>query len=333
MSKLSTSSTHAYAAAPKMHRNPVKIHPQSETSSLQCYRQEMGKFPLLSKEAELKIAEAIEQATLVLEAQQAALDQAVRLSQSDLDRLQRQIAVAKRQLQKVKEPLIKANLRLVLSLAKKYCGRGLALADLIQEGNLGLMRAVDQFDYRLGYRFSTYAMDWIRQALTEAIDEQVPTIRIPSYKAKAVRRFSKHQQQLAQTLGTEPSTQALVQHLGLPEDHICELLRLKDPIARQVSTLTPLDRMASTEPSPLQQILVESLKKTVSQLLATLKTREAAILNLRFGLKEADDQSLETISHAFGISPERVRQIESAALKKLRLLLHTKPLANLRPCR
>ncbi len=295
-------------------------------NSLQRYRQEMGNIPLLSVQEERRIAEAIEESTRALKALQASLAQGS-LSTIEASALEYQVCTAQRQVQKAKQPLIEANLRLVASLAKKYQGRGVALEDLIQEGNLGLIKAVDHFDYHLGYPFATYATWWIRQALMQAIDDKGRTIRIPSYMRKAIRHFTKQQQQLAQKLGKEPSTQEMVQHLKLSEDEICEMLQLKATSPQQNTTTEPLDRLIDpTEPSPFNEALLEAFRKVLPQILATLKPRHAQVLRMRFGLDETEEHTLEAIGNTLGITRERVRQIEGAALKKIKFPSHAKPL-------
>ncbi|MBP6104424.1 MAG: sigma-70 family RNA polymerase sigma factor [Gammaproteobacteria bacterium] len=295
-------------------------------NSLQHYRQEMGTIPLLSVQEERRIAQGIEESTRALKALEASMAQGS-LSALDMSALKHQICVARHKVQKAKQPLIEANLRLVASLAKKYQGRGVALEDLIQEGNLGLIKAVDHFDYHLGYPLATYATWWIRQALMQAIDDKGRTIRIPSYMRKAIRRFTKQQQQLAQKLGKEPSTQEMVQHLELSEGEICEMLQLKATSPQQNTTTEPLDRLIDPlAPSPFNAALLEAFKKALPQILDTLKPRHAQVLRMRFGLDETEEHTLEAIGNTLGITRERVRQIEGAALKKIKFPSHAKPL-------
>ena len=297
----------------------ISNQPQTTVAhSMQRYSQEMGSIPLLSLEEERKLAEAIEQSTLALQALQNSR------SDNDADTLRYRIFLAQGQLQKAKQQMVEANLRLVASLAKKYKGRGVALEDLIQEGNLGLIKAVDKFDYHLGYQFSTYASWWIREALVQAIDEQARTIRIPSHRCKSIRRFTKQQQALRQKLGKEPSTQEMTQHLGLSENQISEVLQLKN--TPQQFQAEGLDLVDPTEHSPFELTLLEAFKKALPQILATLKPRDAEVLKMRFGLEQSEEHSLEAIGKTLGITRERVRQIEGAALKKIQCLSHAKPL-------
>ena len=292
--------------------------------SLQRYQQEMSNIPLLSEQQAITIAQAIEESSLSLNALEASL--AVTSSVLAIDALKRQIGVAKRIVQKAKQQMIEANLRLVISVANRYKGRGVPLADLIQEGNLGLMKAVDKFDYRLGYKFSTYAIWWIREAVMQAIDE-ASTIRIPSHMRKSMRCFAKHQQQLAQALGKEPNIQEMVQHLGLSEDHICEMLQLKEQVLNAKPQAECLDlHIHATELSPFNKALLDALKTIMPQILGTLKPRDAQILSMRFGLDNAEEHTLEAIGDVLGLTRERVRQIESAALKKLKLSAYAKTL-------
>ncbi|MBP6104659.1 MAG: sigma-70 family RNA polymerase sigma factor [Gammaproteobacteria bacterium] len=297
----------------------------TQCHSTQRYLQEMGTFPLLSKQQEITIAQTIEAGNLELHALQTSLEQGSLIAEIDINALKGLLYAAKRKVQKAKQQMIEANLRLVISIAKRYKGRGVALADLIQEGNLGLIKAVDKFDYHLGYQFSTYATWWIREAVMQAIDE-ARTIRIPCHMSKAIRRFTKHQQQLAQRLGKEPSTQEMVQHLGLSEAQLCEVLQLKEPLARPKPQAELVDlRIDPTEQSPFNAALLEALKTAMPEILATLKPREAQILRLRFGFDNAADHTLEAIGDILGLTRERVRQIESASLKKLKLSACAKP--------
>ena len=298
--------------------------------SMQLYSQEMGNIALLSAQEELRIAQNIEESSQALKTLQDTLSQSS-LSAIELQLLEYGIFVAKRQVQKAKEPMIEANLRLVLSLAKKYKGRGVALEDLIQEGNLGLIQAVDHFDYHLGYSFSTYATYWIRRALIQAIDDKACTVRVPSYMRKALRRFIKGQQALAQKLGKEPSTQEMVQHLELSEEQVCEMLQLRAPEPAQASQAQSLASLPDrTEQSPVHLAMLEAFKKALPQILATLKPRDAEILRMRFGLEDTEEQTLEAIGNTLGISRERVRQIEGAALRKIKFPSDPKPLRQLR---
>jgi len=296
--------------------------------SMQLYSQEMGSIALLSTQQERRIAQAIEEATCQLHALEASLTESAVLRSDESEALKNQIALAKRKVQKAKEPMIEANLRLVMSLAKQFKGRGVALEDLIQEGNLGLIQAVDHFDYRLGYQFSTYATYWIRQALIQAIDDKGRTVRIPSYMRKAIRRFIKDQQQLTQKLGKEPSTREMVQHLQLSEDQICEMLQLRALAPAQESQAQSLASLADPTESPIHLAMLEAFKKVLPQILGTLKPRDAEILRMRFGLEQSEEHSLEAIGKTLGITRERVRQIEGAALKKIQFPSHAKPLAH-----
>jgi RNA polymerase primary sigma factor len=261
-----------------------------DDDSVRMYLREIGRIPLLTTEEEVRLAKRIESGDKV-----------------------------------AKKKLAEANLRLVVSIAKKYLGRGLSLLDLIQEGNTGLMRAVEKFDYKKGYKFSTYATWWIRQAITRAIADQARTIRIPVHMIETINKLIRVQRQLVQDLGREPTPEEIAQEMGLDlekVEHIIkisqETVSLEAPVGEEedskLSDFIEDDKNLSPEESAIYQLL----KGHVNDFLGELSPREQKILRMRFGLENGRTHTLEEVGQEFGVTRERIRQIEAKALQKLK---------------
>ncbi|PKK12953.1 MAG: RNA polymerase sigma factor RpoD [Thermomonospora sp. CIF 1] len=287
------------------------------TSDLvRIYLREIGRVPLLTAEEEVELAKTIEAGLFAEEklARAAFISPRERL---DLELIAREGARAKQR-------LIEANLRLVVSIAKRYVGRGMLFLDLIQEGNLGLIRAVEKFDYTKGFKFSTYATWWIRQAITRAIADQARTIRIPVHMVETINKLVRVQRQLHQDLGREPTPAEIGAEMGLPAERVVEIQRiaqepvsLQSPIGEEDSDLGDFIEDADAV-VPLEAAAFILLQDQLEDILCTLSEREQRIIQLRFGLTDGHPRTLEEVGREFGVTRERIRQIESKTLAKLR---------------
>jgi len=277
-----------------------KLEPESKDLSLQkmnnvddpvrMYLKEIGKVPLLTAEKEIELAKRIEQGD-----------------------------------QYAKEELCEANLRLVVSIAKRYVGRGMLFLDLIQEGNLGLIKAVDKFDWRKGYKFSTYATWWIRQAITRSIADQARTIRIPVHMVETINKLIRISRQLLQDLGREPTPEEIAAEMDIPVEKVREIMKIAQ---EPVSLETPIGEEEDSHlgdfipdeeaPAPAEAAAFSMLKEQLIEVLETLTDREQKVLRLRFGLDDGRSRTLEEVGREFNVTRERIRQIESKALRKLR---------------
>ena len=257
---------------------------------VRMYLKEIGKVPLLSAEEEIELAKRMELGDMV-----------------------------------AKQRLAEANLRLVVSIAKRYVGRGMLFLDLIQEGNLGLIKAVEKFDYRKGYKFSTYATWWIRQAITRAIADQARTIRIPVYMVETINKLIRVSRQLLQELGREPSPEEIAEEMKMPVEKVREILKISQ---EPVSLETPIGEEEDSHlgdfiqddnvPVPADAAAFTLLKEQLGEVLDTLTEREKKVLTLRFGLDDGRARTLEEVGKEFNVTRERIRQIEAKALRKLR---------------
>ena len=296
---------------------------------VRMYLKEIGKVPLLSAEEEIELAKKME-AGAVAEEKISLLK--TRMQESEDDAEKEEIKAEIKELQKevdwgddAKKRLAEANLRLVVSIAKRYVGRGMLFLDLIQEGNLGLIKAVEKFDYRKGYKFSTYATWWIRQAITRAIADQARTIRIPVHMVETINKLIRVSRQLLQELGREPSPEEIAAEMNMPVDRVREILKISQ---EPVSLETPIGEEEDSHlgdfikddnvPVPADAAAFTLLKEQLEEVLGTLTEREQKVLTLRFGLEDGRARTLEEVGKEFNVTRERIRQIEAKALRKLR---------------
>ena len=281
----------------------------------------------LKKEKKYKkdLLEKVKQDVVIAQKDIIDLEQRVGLSVKEIKEINRSMSMGETKMRRAKKDMVEANLRLVISIAKKYTNRGLQFLDLIQEGNIGLMKAVDKFEYRRGYKFSTYATWWIRQAITRSIADQARTIRIPVHMIETINKLNRVSRQMMQDMGREPTPEELSKELDMPEDKVRKVLKIaKEPI----STETPIgddedsslgDFIEDTViESPLENATEDSLHFATDDVLASLTAREAKVLRMRFGIGMNTDHTLEEVGKQFDVTRERIRQIEAKALRKLR---------------
>jgi RNA polymerase primary sigma factor len=302
----------------------------ASVDTVQAYLREIGRVSLLSAELEVICAKRIERGHLAA----AELDNwrnglGATLSTADRDALRRAVLEG----QEAKDLLIEANLRLVVSIAKRYRNRGMAFLDLIQEGNLGLMRAVEKFDYRRGFKFSTYATWWIRQSVSRSVSDQGRTIRIPAYMVETINKVLRTQRQLSQQFGREPTNEELAERTELTVERILEIQRISQDTMSLEQPMGDEDGFSlsdliedQTAELPIDAATRSLLDQAVRQTLLELSEREQEIVRLRFGLNDGRVRTLEEVGQMFGVSRERVRQIESRILAKLRQPSVSRPL-------
>ncbi len=296
---------------------------------VRMYLKEIGKVPLLSAEEEIDLAQKMENGVLAHEKimilknrkEKAQTEEEL----ADLDAEIRRLTFEQDRGEDAKKRLAEANLRLVVSIAKRYVGRGMLFLDLIQEGNLGLIKAVEKFDYRKGYKFSTYATWWIRQAITRAIADQARTIRIPVHMVETINKLIRVSRQLLQELGREPAPEEIAAQMNMPVERVREILKISQ---EPVSLETPIGEEEDSHlgdfiqddnvPVPADAAAFTLLKEQLSEVLGTLTEREQKVLTLRFGLEDGRARTLEEVGKEFNVTRERIRQIEAKALRKLR---------------
>ena len=254
-----------------------------------------------------------------------ALEEQMRMTIAEIKEVNRRLSIGEAKARRAKKEMVEANLRLVISIAKKYTNRGLQFLDLIQEGNIGLMKAVDKFEYQRGYKFSTYATWWIRQAITRSIADQARTIRIPVHMIETINKLNRISRQLLQETGLEPTPEELSRKMNIPEDKIRKILKIaKEPISMETpigddedSHLGDFIEDGNTM-SPIDAATNFGLSEAVQKVLGSLTPREAKVLRMRFGINMNTDHTLEEVGKQFDVTRERIRQIEAKALRKLR---------------
>jgi len=293
-----------------------EVGPSASADLVRVYLREIGRIPLLTAAEEVDLAKRVEAGVFAAERLDTGHDESA---------MRRDLYAVVRDGEKAKRRLIESNLRLVVSIAKRYSGRGLPFLDLIQEGNLGLIRAVEKFDYMRGFKFSTYASWWIRQAVSRAVADQARTIRIPVHMVETVNRILRTQRMLVQTLGRDPTAEELAERVDLPVARVVEIRRLA---LEPVSLHSPVGEEEGSElgdliediesVSPAEQVSAGMLASHVEDVLGHLGEREREVVKMRYGLDDGEPRTLEEVGRAFGVTRERVRQIEAKSLAKLR---------------
>ncbi len=296
---------------------------------VRMYLKEIGKVPLLSADEEIELAQKMEAGSVAVEKIPLLKERLAETGdEQEKEEIQAEIKVLQLDVDRgsdAKKRLAEANLRLVVSIAKRYVGRGMLFLDLIQEGNLGLIKAVEKFDYRKGYKFSTYATWWIRQAITRAIADQARTIRIPVHMVETINKLIRVSRQLLQELGREPTPEEIAEEMKMPVERVREILKISQ---EPVSLETPIGEEEDSHlgdfikddnvPVPADAATFTLLKEQLEEVLGTLTEREQKVLTLRFGLEDGRARTLEEVGKEFNVTRERIRQIEAKALRKLR---------------
>lgn len=296
---------------------------------VRMYLKEIGKVPLLSADEEIELAQKMEAGSVAVEKIPLLKERLAETGdEQEKEEIQAEIKALQLDVDRgsdAKKRLAEANLRLVVSIAKRYVGRGMLFLDLIQEGNLGLIKAVEKFDYRKGYKFSTYATWWIRQAITRAIADQARTIRIPVHMVETINKLIRVSRQLLQELGREPTAEEIAEEMKMPVERVREILKISQ---EPVSLETPIGEEEDSHlgdfikddnvPVPADAAAFTLLKEQLEEVLGTLTEREQKVLTLRFGLEDGRARTLEEVGKEFNVTRERIRQIEAKALRKLR---------------
>ena len=295
---------------------------------VRMYLKEIGKVPLLTAEEEIDLAKDMEDGAVAQEKIEILKGRMENASEEEKAEMEADIKAEQKLADRgadAKKRLAEANLRLVVSIAKRYVGRGMLFLDLIQEGNLGLIKAVEKFDYRKGYKFSTYATWWIRQAITRAIADQARTIRIPVHMVETINTLIRVSRQLLQELGREPTPEEIAEEMNMPVERVREILKISQ---EPVSLETPIGEEEDSHlgdfiqddnvPVPADAAAFTLLKEQLVEVLSTLTDREQKVLRLRFGLDDGRARTLEEVGKEFNVTRERIRQIEAKALRKLR---------------
>lgn len=296
---------------------------------VRMYLKEIGKVPLLSADEEIELAQKMEAGSVAVEKIPLLKERLAETGdEQEKEEIQAEIKALQLDVDRgsdAKKRLAEANLRLVVSIAKRYVGRGMLFLDLIQEGNLGLIKAVEKFDYRKGYKFSTYATWWIRQAITRAIADQARTIRIPVHMVETINKLIRVSRQLLQELGREPTPEEIAEEMKMPVERVREILKISQ---EPVSLETPIGEEEDSHlgdfikddnvPVPADAATFTLLKEQLEEVLGTLTEREQKVLTLRFGLEDGRARTLEEVGKEFNVTRERIRQIEAKALRKLR---------------
>ena len=296
---------------------------------VRMYLKEIGKVPLLSADEEIELAQKMEAGSVAVEKIPLLKERLAETGdEQEKEEIQAEIKALQLDVDRgsdAKKRLAEANLRLVVSIAKRYVGRGMLFLDLIQEGNLGLIKAVEKFDYRKGYKFSTYATWWIRQAITRAIADQARTIRIPVHMVETINQLIRVSRQLLQELGREPTPEEIAEEMKMPVERVREILKISQ---EPVSLETPIGEEEDSHlgdfikddnvPVPADAATFTLLKEQLEEVLGTLTEREQKVLTLRFGLEDGRARTLEEVGKEFNVTRERIRQIEAKALRKLR---------------
>ena len=295
---------------------------------VRMYLKEIGKVPLLTAEEEIELAKAMEAGNLAAEEMELLKGRLEEAGEDEKAQLEEQIAQKQLLVDEgadAKKRLAEANLRLVVSIAKRYVGRGMLFLDLIQEGNLGLIKAVEKFDYKKGYKFSTYATWWIRQAITRAIADQARTIRIPVHMVETINKLIRVSRQLLQELGREPTPEEIAEEMKMPVERVREILKIsQEPVSLETPSGEEEDShlgdfiQDDNVPVPADAAAFTLLKEQLDEVLGTLTEREQKVLRLRFGLDDGRARTLEEVGQEFNVTRERIRQIEAKALRKLR---------------